>query len=274
MRKWLPLLAAVWLIGCSAQPDDPRPTVAVTTSYLECALRDIAGDEFRVASLLPPGSCPGHFDVSPSMLDTLAHAKLMLRFAFQASLDDKLHHFRDNGLTITAITSPEGLCLPSTYAVACRNVCEALAEAHPEGAERYRRRLAEVESRMDALTAEMRSEVERRGLAGARVLSSGHQSHFSRALGLEVVATFTGREAAGFKELERCLDAGRHSDIRFVIANLQEGVMLAEPVAHRLGAAMVVFSNFPMMQGDETTFDALVRRNLAALPSVAKGTAQ
>lgn len=274
MRLLLVLCAAALLAGCSTGSDDPRPVVATTTSYLECAVRDLAGDQFRVARLLPPGCCPGHFDVSPAILDNLARTRLLLRFEFQSSLDNKLQHFRDNGLRIAAIPSPDGLCVPATYAEVCRSVCRALCDANPEHAFRYQNRLAEIEHRMTALAVETQATVQTNKLAAARVLASGHQAHFSRALGLEVVARFTGGETAGFKELETCIRAGNEAHVRFVIANLQEGVQLANPLAQRLGATVVVFSNFPSMTDEEATFDALVRRNVAALLKAAEEAAQ
>ena len=271
MKREVLVLTALLLAGCSGKPDDPRPVVATTTSYLECAVADLSGERFRVARLLPPGCCPGHFDVSPAMLDKLAAAKLLLRFEFQSALDEKLHHFRDNGLEVVAVASPEGLCVPATYVDICRGVCKALCDACPERAAEYRNRLTEIGDRMAALASEVRATVRKEKLAGARVLASGHQAQFARALGLDVVATFTGRAAAGFKELETCIRAGKDAKIRFVVANLQEGVQLADPVAHRLGAKVVVFSNFPSMASDETTFDALVRHNVAALLKAAEG---
>jgi len=270
-RRWAVALCVLLLAGCSAKPEDRRAVVATTTSYIECAVVDLAGKRFRSVSILPPGCCPGHFDLSPAMLDKLAHAKLLLRFEFQSALDAKLDHFRDDGLRIVAVPSPEGFCDPGTYVTVCRSVCDALCGIDPEHAAEYRERFAAVTSRMAALLSDVRSQVANSALAGARVLASGHQACFCRAIGLDVVATFTGREAAGFKELDECIRAGREAGTRYVVANLQEGVQLAAPLADRLDAKVVVFSNFPSMQAGETTFDALVRHNMAALLNAAGG---
>jgi len=53
--------------------------------------------------------------------------------------------------------------------------------------------------------------------------------------------------------------------VRFIIANLQEGPQLAAPLAQRLAAQAVVFSNFPSMEDGQGTFDALVEANVASL---------
>ena len=268
-RLALLLCVAAALAGCSRPPADSRPVAAVTTSYLECAVQDLAGSSWRVARLLPPGCCPGHFDVSPAMLDTLSDSRILLRFEFQSSLDEKLRHFCRNGLKIVAVPSPEGLCLPATYAEVCRAVCTALCEAQPEHAAEYQVRVAEIEKRMDDLALEIKTSIADSPAAGARVVASAHQARFCGELGLDLAAAFTGQESAGLKELEQCIDAGKGARVRFIVANLQEGVQLAAPLADRLEAKIVVFSNFPAMTADETTFDALVRRNIAALLAAA-----
>lgn len=267
---WPLLIIALLSAGCAEPVRDPRPVVATTTSYLECAIRDVAGDRFRVARLLPPGSCPGYFDVSPAMLDSLAGAQLLLRFEFQSALDDKLRHFQNKGLSVGSVSSPEGLCLPATYTEVCRQVASELAAIDPENAAKYEEQVARIERRMNALLSDARSKIESHGLSGAKVLASAHQDHFCRAIGLDVVAVFTGREAAGFREFEESIRAGEGAGIQFVVANLQEGVQFPRPLAQRMKAQVVVFSNFPSMEGEEATFDALIDANLTALIEAAR----
>ena len=52
--------------GCENKPgEESRAEVAVTNSYLGCAVRELCGDDTEVLCLVPPGMCPGHFDISP-----------------------------------------------------------------------------------------------------------------------------------------------------------------------------------------------------------------
>jgi hypothetical protein len=53
--------------------------------------------------------------------------------------------------------------------------------------------------------------------------------------------------------------------VRFVIANRQEGVALAQALADRCGARAVVFSNFPEGGEQEAGFDRLLRDNVKLL---------
>ncbi len=258
------LLAAGLLAGCT-EDDDGRPQLGVTTSYLECAARDLAGEEFQIVRMLPPGTCPGHFDVTPAMVQRLRECSLLLRFDFQEGLDAKLARLKDQGLRTVPIPAGEGLCVPDTYAETCRAVCAALGEAYPQHQSAYKTRMQSVESRMGSLADKIARTVEKAGLAGAPVVASGHQATFCAALGLEVVATYTGSNMQKLSQLQACIGKGERAGVRCVVATLQEGPQLAEPLAHRLEARTVVFSNFPSMEEGQRTFDALVRANVAAL---------
>lgn len=267
MRKAARVLLAVASVlwGCGATDDDGRPLVGVTTSYIECAVHDLAGDAVRTVRLLPPGTCPGHFDVTPKMVRELRRCPLLLRFDFQAGLDERLSRLAERGLRIVAIPAGQGLCVPKTYAAVCRAVCEALRERIPDQADAFARRLLEVEARVAHLAEEMRAKVAAAGLQGTPVVTSGHQAVFCEALGLRVVARYTGGDEQSAARLAGLIEQGEEAGVRFVIANLQEGPQLADPLADRLRARAVVFSNFPSMAEGQTTFDELVRANVAAL---------
>ena len=268
--RWLVLLAAGLLCGCGGSADDGRPALGVTTSYIECAVRDLAGETIRTVRLLPPGTCPGHFDVTPGMVRDLRRCAALLRFDFQAGLDERLSRLTASGMRIIAVPAGEGLCVPETYAATCRAVCAALAECVPTCADAFGERLKQVEARMARLDGELRAKVATAGLEGAPVVTSGHQAAFCEALGLRVIATYTGGDEQSLARLAALIEQGEQAGVRFVIANEQEGPQLADPLAQRLGARPVVFSNFPSMSGEQDTFDELVEANLRALTGEAK----
>jgi len=264
-----PIIVLLCLIpwGCRAQPPG-APTTAVTTSYLECAVRDLLGDEVEVASLAPPGSCPGHFDPTPSDVRALSAAALFLRFDFQSGVDAKLAPLVARGLLVHEVFLPEGMCVPEVYAAACRSAVEGLAQAFPERSAGIEDALTAVEARMQKLALELRGRVERAGLTGAPVVASGHQAEFCRTLGLTVAATYSGGDEETVRALKEMIKAGDESSVRVVVANLQEGTARAEALAERLAAPVVVFSNFPAMTEGEDTFDELARNNVARLVGV------
>ncbi|MDD8044341.1 MAG: zinc ABC transporter substrate-binding protein, partial [Verrucomicrobiota bacterium] len=89
--------------------------VVVTTTMLESAVRALVGDTIQVVRLLPPGSCPGHFDLEPNQLRGLSEARVVVRHPFQASMYATL---LKSGLLrerIAVVETAEPMTIPSQY---------------------------------------------------------------------------------------------------------------------------------------------------------------
>jgi len=115
--------------------------------------------------------------------------------------------------------------------------------------------------------------IDEAGLRNTPVLASGHQAAFCRWLGLQVTGTFSGADTAGTREIDQTVKAGEAAKASIIIANDPEGRRLADALADRLHAKVVVFGNFPE-PGKDQAFDALVQRNLAALLAVVSSTGE
>ena len=263
--------AATVLYSCKPDKDsEKQPEIAVSNSYLNSIVKDICGEQTEVMSLAPPGMCPGHFDISPSQVNQLCECDMLLLFDFQSGISDSLSRLKEKGLGIRTIKCPEGLCLPDTYLAIARSVCDVLSQDSPEKRAEYKRQLGQIENRLNDLRADIHEKMEQSGLTNAKVVASVHQSVFAEWLGLDVVATFAGSDIETPKSINQCLQQAKDEVVRFVIANEQEGTVLAAALADRLKADMVVFSNFPVEQSNITgtpDFDALILENISCLLS-------
>ncbi|MCK4340589.1 MAG: hypothetical protein KAY37_02550, partial [Phycisphaerae bacterium] len=193
--------------------------------------------------------------------------RLLLRFDFQASLDQKLAALADQGLKIAVIKLDGGLCEPNTYLQAARQVADALVERGLLGQAPADERLAALKQRMASNTEWARRRIAETKLPGTPVVTSKHQADFCRFLGLDVVATFSGTDTASVGEINRALESG--ATAKTIIANLPEGRRLADALAERLGAKVVVFGNFPDLAQHHGRFDELFRDNVRRLIEVA-----
>ncbi len=246
------------------------PEIAVTNSYLQCVVRDLYGDEVDVLCLAPPGMCPGHFDISPAQVKQLCRCRILLLFDFQKSGEKSLSRIKENGLKTAFVKTPTGLCVPEAYVVTCREVCNILSSQYHERAARYKERLRLIEKRLENLNDEFLAEIEQSGLDSTKVLASNRQAQFCNWLGLETVATFVGSDAETVSNINHCLRKAEDQDVKFVVANKQQGTGLAKALAQRLGVKVVVFSNFPALDGERNPFDRLVRQNVKALLEAAE----
>ena len=252
--------------GCGNKPgEESHAEIAVTNSYLGCAVRELCGDDTEVLCLAPPGMCPGHFDISPLQVKQLCGCRILLLFDFQKQVEGALSRVKERGLKTALVRETGGLCVPETYLAVCREVSDILSSEYPERKARYQRRLGVIEKDLKHLQEELLEKVAQGDISSAKVLVSNHQVDFASWLGLETVATFVGSDIETVAGIEHCIRKAEDQGVRFVIANKQEGTALAKALAERLGARAVVFSNFPELSGGASGFGALLRANVKAL---------
>lgn len=252
--------------GCGNKPgEDSAAEIAVTNSYLGCAVLDLCGDDTEVLCLAPPGMCPGHFDISPSQVEQLCDCRMLLLFDFQKQIEETLSRVKERGLKTSLVGETGGLCVPETYLAVCREVRDILSSEYPERNVRYQERLEVMEKNLAHLREELFEKMRQAGISSAKVLASNHQADFASWLGLETVATFVGSDIETVAGIEQCIRKAEGQEVRFVIANKQEGTALAKALAEQLGAKAVVFSNFPELTGRPSGFDELLRANVNAL---------
>lgn len=252
--------------GCQSQSDD-APPVAVTNSLLECAVKDLLGESTSVLRLAEPGMCPGHFDVRPSQVQRLRSCRVLLRLDFQRSLDAKLAGAVDEGLRIAEIRIAGGLCEPESYLAACQQTADALIAVNLLDRATADQRLAGIRTRIEQTAALCRQKVT--DLRDRPVIVSSHQEAFCRWLGLRPVAVFAGADSAGVGQVDHAVRQGEQAGVKLIIANRPEGRRVADALANRLGALVVVFGNFPALGSGQNSFDDLIEANVDALVKAA-----
>lgn len=251
-------LGILILASCGGGREPADLTVVVTTSILESAVRDAAGrgTPLNVVRLLPPGNCPGHFDLSPGALPDLSAASLVVRHDYQDVLEGKIRQLGAAGVAPVSVHTPGSLLIPRHYLEVIRKVAAALRGKRPG--------LTgdpppSVAPRLEELAREIQSRP--RPWAGHPALASGRQKDFAEWLGLEVTAVLDRPDdvtPAGLGRLMQC-------PAEVVVANLQEGTEAALSIARRRGLPAAVFSNFPGAEGFGATYDDLLRENVRRL---------
>ncbi|AQQ09662.1 ABC-type Zn2+ transport system, periplasmic component/surface adhesin [Sedimentisphaera cyanobacteriorum] len=257
------------LSGCGDKEKEKSDAkFAAANSYIFSALSHITGNPEATVNLVPPGMCPGHFDISPSQVKELFNCRLLFLFDFQGNIEDSVQRISQRGLKLKKLKAPGGMCLPKTYENIISQLCRHLAEDSPETADMYELREKQITEKIKQFSENTLKNFREAGLAGRKVICSEHQKAFCEWLGLEVIASFSGRDTVTPTQINECLKAAEGKQIDFVIANRQEGTKLAEAIAKRIQARPKVFSNFPGPgEGEKScqTYFELVERNISSL---------
>lgn len=259
------LLAVMGMLGIgavlSANPAD-RPVVVVTTSMIATAVRDVAGDAVDVETLMPPGTCPGQFDLEPQQARRVRSAVLVIRHEFQRFLDGR---FTAAGIGAEGVIGPAAggpLTLPANYARYCATIATELARRLPALAAAGEARLTAIRERTAA--EEQRLRAAARPLQGTRVVAAAFQADFLRWLGLEVVAVFPPDDDPPPRTLRAAIAAGHDRGAVLVVGNEQNGRRVPAAIAEALGIRLVMLSNFPGRDAAGAYWE-LVSANVEAL---------
>ncbi len=266
LRAVLPVLALLLPAPAGSAPAETvgeaaSPRIVVTTTLLQTGVRDLLGDAAEVESMMPPGSCPGHFDITPSAARMVREADVILRHAFQRHLAAGLSEAGEAS-RVEAIESSGTLTIPRHYLEFCRRIGTVLVRRGILSTEALAAATRALEKRAEEWAPALRRE--RARLAGTPVIAAGMQKDFSRWLGLEVAGTYPPAAATSAAALRTSVEQARAADVRAVIGNLQWGERPSRAVSEAVGAPVVMLSNFPDT-GAAGAYWALLERNLDAV---------
>ncbi len=255
------LLCAAWVMPAVAAE---KPVIVVSTSLLETAVRDLLGSESEVIRLMPPGSCPGHFDLTPAQVRAMTSAGLFVRHDYQTTLDDGILKSGFGHDRIHAATSHESFVIPAAYEALCRELADRFIAEWPMHADRIRARQQAVHEQAEKVNEEARHQLERIG--NRRVLAASYQRAFCEWAGLDVVAVFHAGADGSAWLLSRAVDMARTAGAEAVVGNQQWGTRHLAALSEATRLPGIMLSNFPDRGGEGAYWD-FFRDNINALLS-------
>ena len=145
------LLTTALLLPLSCSPS-PGGVIAGTSLIAEIA-QDIAGGKLEVQNLIPPGMCPGHYDMKPSDVEALANSKALLIHPWQqdkANITALIEAADNPGLIVKVIAVKDNWMEPPLQAEAVEAIAQALGEIDPQNSALYQQK---AEDRLGAIQA-------------------------------------------------------------------------------------------------------------------------
>jgi len=247
------LLATLLALSCAHPPVD----MVAGSSLIAGIAQDIAYGKLEVHNLIPPGMCPGHYDVKPSDVELLANSKALFIHNWQqdkANITGLIEAADNPGLIIKVIAVEGNWMAPPVQAEAVDKIAQALGDIDPENSAYYQQKAGEREQAILANGKEIQSRLKEAKVSGVKVICADEQAGFVEWAGFAVVATYGRPEELSIAEVEQLIIQAREAGVALVIDNLQSGgTENSETMAQDIGAAQVTISNFPGgFEGTET----------------------
>lgn len=257
------LLSSVNLaIGTSTQ--NP-PVLTASTSMISSLLRDIGGDQFQILTILPPASCPGHFDLKPADIRLLRGSELVICHPYQDSLQKvlKQHVTEENRWLVLPEKKP--LTIPEEYIKSGRFLLSHLVDRFPERALTLKSQWSQREGHIQKLQIELQKKFQDRETNFFPLIVSFHQGEFAEFWGFSVVGKFDEPEWTSMQKLGELIQKGRKTKVRGIVGNLQSGDRQATMLSEKIGAPLVMLSNFPGAEPNTASYAELLRSNSSKL---------
>ena len=150
------------LLGC-AEKTPPGLKVVTGTSLIANIVQDIGDNKVVVRNVIPPGSCPGHYDIKPGDIENLAGGDIFFIHHWQQGYENikGLISAADNpDLIIKAITVKGDWMAPPFQAEATDKIAAALSEIDPANSTYYQERAEKRRQEILAKGEEIRAKLE------------------------------------------------------------------------------------------------------------------
>ncbi len=272
MKRFLLQIMSILLLGVLLIPIScARPVADVMTgsSVIADITQDIADDKLEVHNLIPPGMCPGHYDVKPGDVEMLASSKALIIHNWQqdkANITGLITAADNANLIIEIIDIPDAPMIPRVQAEATVKIAQALSKIDPANSAHYQERANERTQAVLAKGEEIENRLLKAEVDGVKVICSTMQAEFISWAGFDVVVTYGRPEELSVTDMEQLITQAKQAGVALVIDNLQSGgTATSETMAQDIGAIQVTISNFPGGFEGTETWEKTIDKNVDLL---------
>jgi zinc transport system substrate-binding protein len=265
----LVLVGIVVAVLVLAQHVPPSVDIMAGSSFIANIIQDVADGKLETRSIIPPGVCPGHYDVKPSEIEALANSKALIIHNYQQNYQNivgAIEAAENPDLIITVLNVTGNWMVPAVQAEGVGKIAQALGEIYPENAAYYQGNATEREQAILSYGEDVKNELQEAGVEGVKVICAAMQEGFVRWAGFDIVATFGRPEDLTPTQVGELIDQARGAGVALVIDNLQSGsATLGASMEQDIEAIPVTISNFPGGLENTETWEKAIDKNVDLL---------
>ena len=263
------VVAASATVLVLTQNAPPSVDIMAGSSFITNIIQDVADGKLETRALIPPGTCPGHYDVKPSDIKALANSRAIFIHNYQQNYENVTGAIEaaDNPDLITTVLNVTGnWMVPAVQAEGVGKIAQALGEIDPDNAAYYQEKAADREQAILTYGDDVKTELQEAGVEGVKVICAEMQAGFVGWAGFNITATFGRLEELGPKQRTDLIDSAQESGVALIIDNLQSGSeTLGASIGEDIDAIPVTISNFPGGLGNTETWEKAIDKNVNLL---------
>ena len=252
-----------------AQRAHPSADIMTGSSFITNIIQDVADGKVEPRTFIPPGMCPGHYDVKPSDIEALANSKAFFIHNYQQNYENitgLIEAVENPDLIITVINITGNWMTPPAQAEAVGKIAQALGEIDADNAAYYQEKAADREQAILTYGDDVKTELQEAGVEGVKVICAEMQAGFVRWAGFNITATFGRPEDLSPAQIADLIDNAQESGVTLMIDNLQSSsTTLGASMEQDIEAIPVTISNFPGGLENTETWEKAIDKNVDLL---------
>ena len=269
MKFFLAIVAMVLVCvstGCSSKSKDGKAEIMRGIVTSDTILSGMVAsllppNRYSIEAMLPPGQCPGHYDVKLSDIERMKKADLNVSFSGMPFMDKA---GLDGGANLLVAAEGRNWMAPDSYIYGLGVLADGLSKRFPEDKDEIMSRKEDTIREVKTEAHSLMEKIKRAGIFGKPIIVSSMQKEPLEWMGFRVVGEYGRQEAMSTREVVRLLEIGRDQHAIMVVDNLQSGPDAGKGIAKTLGAPHVVLTNFPSEKGYLATLGENVNAVLVA----------
>lgn len=248
MRNWVVILFALSLACCSSSDDGQQRVLTVTTEPYRYVVEAVAGDAWRVNTLVPRGADPETFDPTVHDIMSLNGSSAYFMVGGLGFEDAWRGRIAEMFPALRIVDTSEGIvrdcgdphlwCSPDNMLLIANNVCEALCRMDSVGAEAYRWRLDSLSARIIDTHLQIKTKLDT--VAGCTfVVFHPSLTYFARLYGLRQLAIEEEGKEPSAAHIKGIIDRARKENVALVFVQQEFDSKNAITIAREIGARVV-----------------------------------
>jgi len=244
--------------------------IITTTSHISTIAQEIGQSKIKVSTLIPPGICPGHYEIRPGDIKKLHTNGILLYHGWEGFIDDIKSTVSNANAKLFCIDIPGNWLIPDTQIKAAEKISNILSMLDPSNKGVYLKNLASYTRRMLDLDRKIKNFIQCSKLQGIPVISSEILKDFLNYIGFNVIDTFGKDEELTPNNLKHLIDQAKLFNVKIIISNLQSGTNIGETISRITKKPHVVLSNFPGGFQNTETIEKTIMLNLILLKNAVR----
>jgi zinc transport system substrate-binding protein len=263
------LIAAIVFSSCQTgkkpKAEEKKPVIVVSILPQKTFIEKIAGNDFEIVVLIPPGATPEAYTLIPSQLKDIARSVVWLRIGnigFELSWMDKIAQVNKNmkiydlseGLDLIAENSiqngvqvktggvdPHTWMSPALVKKMAKKIRDIISEINPDGSQKYMKGYQEFIAEIDQLNVDIKKVLQ--GFEGKTIITF-HPSltYFARDYDLTQISLESGGKEPTPHHIKQVVDLANKEKIKVIYIQSEFDKEHARIFAEEIGGKIIQVS--------------------------------